>query len=103
MSALEDIEQAIAAVAARVGPAVVGLGRGWGHGSGVVIGDGRVLTCAHNVRGDGATVVFSDGSRERAEVAGVDPDLDLAVLSAPTGGVTPVEWASPDAARSLGA
>ena len=103
MSALEDIEQAIAAVAARVGPAVVGLGRGWGHGSGVVIGEGHVLTCAHYVRGDGATVVFSDGGRERAEVAGADPDLDLAVLSAPTDGVAAVEWASPDAARLLGA
>src|SRR5829696_1973514 len=103
MSALEDIEQAIAAVAARVGPAVVGLGRGWGHGSGVVIGEGRVLTCAHNVRGDGATVVFSDGGRQRAEITGADPDLDLAVLAAPTDGVAAVEWASPDAARSLGA
>jgi len=103
MTNLEQIGQAIGAMAERVGPAVVGLGRGWGHGSGVVIADGKVLTCAHNLRGDGATVVFSDGRRDPAVLAGADADLDLAVLSVSTGALAPVEWAPTEAPPSLGA
>ena len=40
--------------------AVVGIGRRT-RGSGVVIADGRVLTNAHNLRGDEVTVTFRDG------------------------------------------
>src|SRR5919205_946323 len=36
MAVLEELSEAVHGVAARVGPAVVGLGRGWGRGSGVV-------------------------------------------------------------------
>ena len=81
----------ISATAARIGPSVAGLGRGWGHGSGVVIAEGRLLTSAHNLEGDRHTVVFGDGRRERATVAGIDSDLDLAVLSVPTEGAAPVD------------
>ena len=49
----------------RVGPAVVGLGRGWGRGSGVVIAPGRVLTNAHVLRGDEVAVTFADGEVAR--------------------------------------
>jgi serine protease Do len=90
--AVQEQQDAIAEVAARVGPSVVGLGRGWGLGSGVVIADGQVLTAAHNLRRDELTVVFADGSRETAEVAGVDPDLGLAVLSVATGDSPAVSW-----------
>ena len=65
MEAVVSLQEAIAGVAERVGPSVVGLGRGWGHGSGVVIGEGRVLTNAHNLRRDQVTVVFA-ASRARA-------------------------------------
>src|SRR5215212_11079935 len=99
---LEAIGGRIGAVAERTGPAVVGLGRGWGHGSGSVIAEGKVLTCAHNLRGEEATVVFGDGRREVAEVAGADHDLDVAVLSVPTAAVAPVEWATGDGGPSLG-
>ena len=68
-----------------MGPSVVGLGRGWGHGSGVVIADGHVLTSAHNLARDEVTVSFADGRRETGAVAGVDSDLDLAVLAVDTG------------------
>jgi serine protease Do len=57
----------------------------------VVVADGRVLTAAHNLRGDRTGVVFADGRRERAEVLGVDRDIDLAVLGVDTGGVAPLE------------
>ena len=90
--AVQDLQDTIAEVAARVGPSVVGLGRGWGLGSGVVIGDGQVLTAAQNLRREELTVVFADGGRETAAPGGVDPDLGLAVLSVPTGDIPAVTW-----------
>lgn len=91
MSFLEDLEQAIQRIEGQVGPAVVGLGRGWG-GTGVVIGEGRVLTNAHNLRRDEATVTFGDGRRETGRVAAVDADGDVAVLSVETGDAVAVAW-----------
>jgi S1-C subfamily serine protease len=93
MSALiAEIGTTLNAVAQRVGPAVVGLGRGWGRGSGIVVAPNRVVVTAHSLRGDEAGVVFSDGRRAVARVAGVDPDADLAVLEVDTGDTDPVEW-----------
>ncbi|HET8823478.1 MAG TPA: S1C family serine protease [Thermoleophilaceae bacterium] len=92
MTAVETLQHAIAGAAETVGPSVVGLGRGWGHGSGVVIGDGHVLTSAHNLRREEVTVVFPDGRRTLATLAGADPDLDLAVLSVDTGDAPGVRW-----------
>jgi serine protease Do len=92
MNAVTTLQDAIAGAAERVGPSVVGLGRGWGHGSGVVIAEGSVLTSAHNLRRDEVTVSFADGRREAGTVAGVDPDLDLAVLDVDTGDAPPVRW-----------
>jgi serine protease Do len=97
MEALTSLQETIAAVADRVGPSVVGLGRGWGLGSGVVIGEGRVLTNAHNVRREQVTVVFADGRRETGEWTAADQDLDLAVLSVDTGDAPAVAWEPGDA------
>ena len=94
MSALQELEGAVRAVAERVGPAVVGIGDRWGRGSGIVIGDGLVVTNAHNVRGDRVTVSFADGRVEEAAVSGVDVDGDLAVLSVDTRGASAPEWAA---------
>jgi serine protease Do len=91
-------QQSIAAVAERVGPAVVGLGRGWARGSGVVVAPGRVLTAAHTLRGDQVAVTFADGRTAEGHVAGADTDLDVAVVLAGTGDVAPVEWASDEPA-----
>jgi serine protease Do len=93
---LEEMSQAVRGAAERVGPSVVGLGRGWGRGSGVVIGDGSVLTTAHNLRGEEVTVTFADGRRETGTVAGVDSDGDLAVVSVDTGEAEAVDWGDPD-------
>src|SRR5438477_6744309 len=95
MSAVTDFQSAIAAAAERVGPAVVGLGRGWGLGSGVVIANDTVLTTAHGLRSDEPTVLV-EGERRPGRVAGADEDLDLAVIAVPTGDVEPVAW-EPDA------
>jgi serine protease Do len=92
MDVLTSLQETLSGTAVRVGPSVVGLGRGWGLGSGVVIGAGQVLTNAHNVRRDQATVVFADGRRETGEWTGADPDLDLAVLSVDTGDAAPITW-----------
>src|SRR3954454_2686474 len=102
MDALLTLQDAIAGAAERVGPSVVGLGRGWGHGSGVVIADAHVLTSAHNLRRDEVTVSFADGRRETATVAGLDTDNDLAVLAVDTGDAPPVGWEPADAGVGIG-
>jgi len=90
MSAIGEIEEAVQRAAQRVGPAVVGLGRGWGTGSGVVFQAGRVLTAAHNLRGEEVGVTFGDGRRESGRVAALDDRLGLAVIEAQTGEVEPL-------------
>jgi len=102
MSTIADLQQSIASVAERAGPAVVGFGRGWGRGSGVVVAPGRVLTNAHNLRGAEVTVNFADGRRETGIVAGADPDLDLAAVHVETGAVQAIEWQPEEAAAAIG-
>jgi serine protease Do len=92
MTVIEEMQSAVAEAAARTGPAVVGLGRGWTVGSGVVIAPGKVLTCAHSLRGDEVTVRFGDGRRAAATLAAADTELDLAVLDVETEDVEPVTW-----------
>jgi S1-C subfamily serine protease len=92
MSAIEELQTAVATIAERVGPSIVGIGRGT-RGSGVVIADGTILTNAHNLRGDEVTVTFADGRRIRGTVAGVDGDGDLAVVKVDTAGAAALEWA----------
>jgi serine protease Do len=96
MSALEQLSATVSDVAARVGPSVVGLGRGWGRGSGVVLAPGTVLTNAHNLRGEELSVTFADGRVATGTVAGVDPAADLAAVSVDTGDAEPVEPGAPD-------
>src|SRR3954469_20337420 len=92
VSTITELQETIGAVAARVGPATVGFGRGWGRGSGVVIGPDRVVTNAHNLRSDEVAVVFGDGRREDGLLAGLDADLDLVVVGGPPGDAEPVTW-----------
>lgn len=86
-----SVSTAFESVADRIAPSVVriessvefrGAQRPLGQGSGVVIGDdGAIVTNAHVVRG--ATTVriaLVDGRTFGAEVVGVDPATDLALL-----------------------
>jgi serine protease Do len=91
MAVLEELSASVQSVVERAGPAVVGLGRGWGRGSGVVVAPGRVLTNAHNLRGEEVTVAVADGRHEAGRVAGVDADGDLAVIEVDTGDAEPLE------------
>src|SRR4051812_40759592 len=93
---LEEVTSVVRDTAASVGPSVVGLGRGWGRGSGVVIAAGSVLTTAHNLRGDEVTVTFADGRRAPGTVAGVDAEGDVAVVSVDTGDAPLIAWGEPD-------
>jgi serine protease Do len=102
MTLLEELEAAVQATAERAGPAVVGLGRGWGVGSGVVTAPGRVLTNAHNLRREDTTITFHDGRVESGRVAGSDSDLDIAVIDVDTGDVTPIEWPHEAAQAQIG-
>src|SRR4051794_7688575 len=102
MAVLEEITTSIEGLVERVGPAVVGLGRGWGRGSGVVTAPGQVLTNAHNLRGETVTVTFGDGRSEAGTVAGVDLDADVAVVSVDTADVEPVEWVAEGDAVGIG-
>lgn len=99
MTLLEELEASVQGAAERVGPAVVGLGRGWGVGSGVVIAPGRVLTNAHNLRHDETTVTFHDGRQAQGRVAGSDSDLDVAVLEVDTEQIEPVGWSDENGAE----
>ena len=89
MGVLEELENLTVAVAERVGPAVVGIGAGWGMGSGVVVADGVVLTNAHNVSDPGVSLIFADGRTAQGQVTGHDIDGDVATVSVDTAGVTP--------------
>jgi S1-C subfamily serine protease len=101
-TALQEVEELVRDIAARVGPGVVGVGRRWGLGSGVIIERGRVLTNAHNVRGEQVTVTFQDGRTEQAGVAGIDVDGDLAVLDVNTDSAPAIEWSDQVAGLELG-
>jgi serine protease Do len=92
MTFLDELQAAVTAAEERVGPSVIGLGRGWGRGSGVVIADGRVLTNAHVLRGDEVAVRRPDGEVAHGRVAGQDADIDIAVIEVDTGGAPAVAW-----------
>ena len=91
MSVIEELQTAVGGVAEQVGPSIVGIGRGT-RGSGIVIGPGKVITNAHNIRGDEVTVTFADGRSVRGTVAGFDGEGDLAAIDVDTADATPLEW-----------
>jgi len=100
VSATEDLARAVRGAAEGVGRSVVRVGGQWRGGSGFVIGDGLVLTNAHNVRAERLSITFADGRQAEAGVRGVDVDGDLAVLEVDTGDLPAAEWA--DATAELG-
>jgi len=97
MSILDDLSSAITGAAAAAAPSIVGIGSRI-RGSGVVIGSDRVLTNAHNLRGEEVTVTFADGRSLRGKVAGTDVDGDLAVIEVDTSGAPALAWSDEDVA-----
>ncbi len=87
-------DEPVAQVASKVGPSVVqvnvravqrtplGTQRGEGIGSGVIYrSDGYIITNNHVVEGATAVnVAFADGTTEKADVVGADPNTEIAVI-----------------------
>jgi S1-C subfamily serine protease len=96
MALLTEVRDAITAVTGSVGPSLVGVGQRWGVGSGVVLEPGKVLTNAHNIRGDEVQVTFADGRTETGTVAGLDADGDLAVVNVDTKSAPAIAWSDAD-------
>lgn len=96
---LEEVGKELRSMADKVGASVVGIGQRWGVGSGVVIGDGRIVTNAHNVRREEVTVTLPDGTDVKGRVAGADVDKDVAVVTIDNGSTKPIEW-SPQASEA---
>jgi len=95
----------VAAIYRAASPAVVSVRTGSGSGTGFVVdADGTVVTNAHVV-GDSESVElqFSDDRTATAEVRGVDPSSDLAVLQvdpARAGQLTALELADSSTVRT---
>src|SRR5271163_4079710 len=94
MTVLDEISASISRLAEEAGPSVAGIGQRWGAGSGIVLGEGRVLTNAHNIRGSEVTVTFTDGRTAEGTVAGHDLDGDLAVIEVDTGSAAALAWST---------
>jgi S1-C subfamily serine protease len=90
---LRDVTRRVVEAAA---PSVVRIGRHGGRGCGVVVGEGRVLTNAHNLRDRTTQVTFADGRSVQGRAAGVDVDGDLTVLEVDTGDAPAIAWAEGD-------
>lgn len=96
MTMLDELQDVVGAVSARVGDATVAVG----GGSGVVIAPGRILTNAHNLRSSEPVVGFAGGRHASGRAVGVDGDADLAVVDVDTGDAQPVDWS--DATLAVG-
>ncbi len=98
MTLLDELQRTVSRAAETVGPSVVGLGRGWARGSGVIVGPNRILTAAHAIRSDDPTVTFHDGRTATGRVTGTDSDIDVALVEVETEHA--VTW-EPDAVAHL--
>ena len=99
----EDVSEVAVAVAHKVTPSIVSVEIGDGEfgpafapfasGSGVVIGEGLIVTNHHVIADAPSTqVVLQDGSAYPASVVGSDVETDLAVLEVPVSGLVPVDF-----------
>ena len=102
MPTLEDFQAFISHATGTAAASVVGVAARRSRGSGVVIAQDRVLTNAHNLRGNHLEITLPDGSRVTGSARGVDLDGDLAVVAAPTGDARPIEWSDATADAGIG-
>ena len=73
-----------------------GPSRGTGTGA-VISADGYIVTANHVVAdADEIEIVFSDGRTEKAEIVGLDPGTDIAVLRTGATGLVPANFGSSD-------
>ncbi len=102
---LQSLSNSLADAVEAAAPFVVGVRTGRRAATGVVVGDGEVVTAAHVLRhrgGGPVRLVLPDGTTTPAEVVGRDPSTDLALLRAEASlgdGVAAPAWASADDLR----
>lgn len=74
---------------------------GFALGSGVIVSDeGYILTNNHVINGaDDILVKLQDGRETPAELMGVNPETDIAVLKIEIAGLSPIEIGDPENAR----
>lgn len=92
MAIIDELIDLVTATSDTAGRAVVTIGTR-GRGTGFVVGSGKVLTNAHNLRDRTTQVTFADGRAVQATVTGSDVDGDLVVLDVDTADISPLEWA----------
>ena len=94
---LERLSEDLENLVARAMPAVVGIERQRGQGTGLVLAqDGYILTNSHVVRSGRATQVrLDDGELLPAELVGTDPPTDLAVVRVSRTGLETLPLADP--------
>jgi serine protease Do len=93
MTTTDELRTITRRVVDAAAPSVVRIGRHGGRGCGVVVGEGLVLTNAHNLRDRTTEVTFADGRAVQGRAAGVDLDGDLTVLEVDTGDTPALPWA----------
>lgn len=80
---------------------LVHIQSGSGFGSGTIVHpDGLIVTNAHVIGGGVKEVSLPDGSRVEARILAYDRYYDLAALSAPASGLTPIALGDSDRLRS---
>lgn len=94
-------QNAYVSVYENTNPGVVHIRLAGGQGSGFVYDTkGHIVTNNHVVEDGGSiTVTFADGTEERAELIGRDPDSDLAIIKVdvPASELTPIDLADSEA------
>jgi serine protease Do len=98
VSLLDELSSTLTSLSTQIGPSVVAIGSRQ-RGSGLVLERGKVLTNAHNIRGDEVTVTFADGRSTRGRVTGVDIDGDLAVIDVDTAEAAGIAWSQDSAVQ----
>ena len=92
---LQTLSNAMADLVESTGPSIVRVeGRGRLGASGIVYtADGVIITAHHVVeRDENIKIGLADGNSVNATLIGRDPNTDLAVLKAETGGLTAATW-----------
>lgn len=81
-------------------PAVVRVSTLSAVGTGIVVGDDRILTNAHVVEGSTSVKIDSQSGSDTGSVIASDPVLDVALIRAPTGNIPPVTFADGSTLRA---
>ena len=80
MGMLDELGQAMTTVAGKAGASVVRVGGGWRGGSGVVIGDGLVLTNTVAMLDDlGHTAISASSGKDALEILRQQSSVDLVI------------------------